>query len=706
MRHRSNSSDLPEVVPSENYGALQIVYDGIEHHPETAHNTATSKDTKHWEKSYLKALQFAWWRRRLWLLVALGTLVVCSIVGAIAAGVIVSRGRGNSTESELSPTTSPSSTHTTATSTFAFGSPTMIPESLPPSTCLGSMCPQMLSVSSLAKGSVAFLFGRGADQAIWYRQAEGEKWTTKWTSLGGAFVSSPTSLSIREGRIDVFAVDESQGVQFKSFQNGEWPDEWTTLYGSCSSQPSSTTFGIDKLSLVCVNADHRLQLKYYKGRWGPSISDWEDLGSGWLSSTPALDSGSQDQVHIVAYGIAGAKIKNRQDVDYSMIYKRYNTTDWQDWEGGWGSFKGDPAIVAVAKNQVEYFGVDKDGAMWHNAWLAEKVVSPSTRRGTNLANLPPEYTDPEKLGGNFTSAPFAFATGNSRIDVLAVGIDGRLKHQARIGKTWAQDWEDLGGYFESAPLALTLGYLAWYLVMLCFVLGLRDRRLASGCSGSFLKKTLDNLVQDSNVSRRVYRTGDLVRISTNGTLGWIGRKNSSQVKIRGQRVELAEIEETIRQHIPSSLTVAVDIFTPGNDNEKQILGAVFGTSGVVSGGSNTQVAGYTKVLTADLIPKLNGTLPHHMVPSVFIPLPSLPVMNTGKLDRKTLHSLAIPLGVQLSKGTATANGQAPKTTGEKLLFDLWSEVLGISKDKPAGRTDNFFNVGGDSIMAMRLVALA
>ncbi|KAF4433752.1 putative Sialidase [Fusarium austroafricanum] len=457
MHQRSISSDLPEVVPSENYGALQVIYDGIEHHPETAHDTATSKDAKYWEKSHLKALQFAWWRRRLWLMVALGILVFCSIVGAIVASVMVSRDRDNSTESEPSPTISSSSTTTTATSTFSFGSPTVIPESLPPSTCLGSMCPQMLSVASLAKGSTAFLFGRGADQAIWYRRAEGEKWITKWTSLGGTFVSSPTSLSIREGRIDVFAVDQSQEVQFKSFQNGEWADEWTTLYGSCSSQPSSTTFGVDKLSLICVNADHRLQLKYYKGRWGPSISEWQDLGSSWLSSTPALDSGALDQVDIVAYGIPGAKMGNQQGADYSMIYKRYNTTDWQDWEGGWGSFKGDPEIIAVAKNQIEYFGVDKDGAMWHNAWLAEKVVSPSTRRGTNLTTLPPEYTDPEKLGGNFTSAPFAFATGNSRIDVLAVGIDGRLKHQARIGKTWAQDWEDLGGYFKSAPLALTLG---------------------------------------------------------------------------------------------------------------------------------------------------------------------------------------------------------------------------------------------------------
>ncbi|KAM5362861.1 hypothetical protein ACJZ2D_012310 [Fusarium nematophilum] len=206
--------------------------------------------------------------------------------------------------------------------------------------------------------------------------------------------------------------------------------------------------------------------------------------------------------------------------------------------------------------------------------------------------------------------------------------------------------------------------------------------------------------------RRVYKTGDLVRISPDGTLSWIGRKDSSQVKIRGQRVELAEIEETIRQHVPKSLTVAVDVFTPGNEDERQILGAVFGTGGVVPGGSSTQVAIYMQELTANLIPRLGGTLPRHMVPSVFIPLDSLPFLSTGKLDRKALHSLAIPLAVELSKGTATTGGQAPETAKEKLLSKLWAEVLRISEDEPAGKSDNFFNVGGDSMMAMRLVALA
>ncbi|KAJ4109657.1 hypothetical protein NW768_012093 [Fusarium equiseti] len=172
--------------------------------------------------------------------------------------------------------------------------------------------------------------------------------------------------------------------------------------------------------------------------------------------------------------------------------------------------------------------------------------------------------------------------------------------------------------------------------------------------------------------RRVYKTGDLVRMGPDGTVTWISRKDSSQVKIRGQRVELAEIEEVIRSRIPQAIPVAVDIFAPSNNDDIQILGAVMAISSVVPGGSSDQVATYMQKLTVDLVPKLKGTLPHHMVPSVFIPLSDLPFLSTGKLDRKTLHSVAVPLAVEMSKGTATISGQAPRTPKEKLLIDLWT----------------------------------
>ncbi|KAK7416707.1 hypothetical protein QQX98_005033 [Neonectria punicea] len=314
-----------------------------------------------------------------------------------------------------------------------------------------------LPLLSLGKRSTTFLFARGTDQAISYRQADAAGWTTEWTSLGGVFLSPPSSLSIRDGRIDVFAVDKTQALQVKTFQDGKWDSKWKNLYGACSSQPTSVSFGIDKLSLLCVDADHRPQLQYYKGGWRENFREWSDLGA-WLSSTPALASGASGYVDVVAYGVASRQDeKTQQGSDLSMIYKRYNTTTWLDWEGGWGSFTGDPAMVAVDETQLEYFGIDKNGTMWHNTRLLVEEATTRARRSTGMSNLPSEYTDPESLGGNFTSTPFAFATGSSRIDVLAVGDDGRLKHQARIEKDWANDWEDLGGYLSSAPLALSFG---------------------------------------------------------------------------------------------------------------------------------------------------------------------------------------------------------------------------------------------------------
>jgi hypothetical protein len=63
------------------------------------------------------------------------------------------------------------------------------------------------------------------------------------------------------------------------------------------------------------------------------------------------------------------------------------------------------------------------------------------------------YSKTETIGGSFESAPHILVTGNRRLDVLAVGTDNKLMHKARVGGTWAGDWEPLGGYFNSVPMA-------------------------------------------------------------------------------------------------------------------------------------------------------------------------------------------------------------------------------------------------------------
>lgn len=212
-------------------------------------------------------------------------------------------------------------------------------------------------------------------------------------------------------------------------------------------------------------------------------------------------------------------------------------------------------------------------------------------------------------------------------------------------------------------------------------------------------------------SRRAYRTGDLVFFNPDGTLTYVGRMGSSQVKIRGQRVELAEIEETIRKHVPSSVRVAVDVFHASEEQDEKrrtILGAVFGVGDISSNSSleDAQVSSFMQSLTHDLLPKLTGSLPAHMVPEVYVPIAEIPLSTSGKLDRKTLQKIAAPLAFSLSRGDSSgATRQPPSTAMEKLICSAWVKVLGIQDEAAVSKWDNFISLGGDSIMSMRLITV-
>ncbi|KAJ0280304.1 NRPS [Colletotrichum noveboracense] len=209
---------------------------------------------------------------------------------------------------------------------------------------------------------------------------------------------------------------------------------------------------------------------------------------------------------------------------------------------------------------------------------------------------------------------------------------------------------------------------------------------------------------------RVYRTGDYVYYNTDGTLSFFARKDS-QVKIRGQRVELSEIEEAIRQHVPSWLTVAVDVFKPGGQ-DRQILAAVFGVGekfeqAISDSGPNAGLIDFIKELSKALKGRLSETLPGHMIPDAYIPLPRIPVQTSGKLDRRALQVMVTSMTFKsiATYTSADDSHQKPATESERVLAGLWCTALKISDVSSVRASDNFFSLGGDSILAMRLVAL-
>ncbi|KAL4951400.1 hypothetical protein BDW69DRAFT_186434 [Aspergillus filifer] len=205
--------------------------------------------------------------------------------------------------------------------------------------------------------------------------------------------------------------------------------------------------------------------------------------------------------------------------------------------------------------------------------------------------------------------------------------------------------------------------------------------------------------------RTMYKTGDLVRQDpADGSITYVGRADG-QVKIRGQRVEVGEIEYWVRQHFEAQ-TVAVDLvkFKDGDPT----LVAVMEMQKDHYDNTSTFLD-VTEQLQASLLhlqTALVKVLPSYMVPTKFIPVQNMPLTASGKLDRRSLRGLLESLTEeQISQyGLAEGNYVAPSTETEGRLTNLWADAL--SSSNAIGANAHFFRVGGDSVTAMRLVALA
>ncbi|AJR06621.1 non-ribosomal peptide synthetase [Photobacterium gaetbulicola] len=176
---------------------------------------------------------------------------------------------------------------------------------------------------------------------------------------------------------------------------------------------------------------------------------------------------------------------------------------------------------------------------------------------------------------------------------------------------------------------------------------------------------------------RLYKTGDLVRWLPDGLLEYVGR-NDNQVKIRGFRVELGEIESTLTALEEVSQAV---VSTVEHDGSKTLVAYVVAEEGV---SPNAQ--------TLETI--LLSKLPDYMVPASITFIDALPLTINGKLDR-----LALPAPQFVDAGAYVA----PRTAFEARLCEIWQDVLGRER---VGIQDNFFQIGGDSISAIRLTAVS
>jgi thioesterase domain-containing protein/acyl carrier protein len=179
----------------------------------------------------------------------------------------------------------------------------------------------------------------------------------------------------------------------------------------------------------------------------------------------------------------------------------------------------------------------------------------------------------------------------------------------------------------------------------------------------------------SFILTRAYRTGDLGSWLPDGNIEFLGRIDQ-QVKIRGHRVELGEIENQLLNHQDLKEVVV----TAATKTDNNIKGDQYITAYIVSA---------RKFPLSELREFLSEKLPHYMIPAYFIRMESIPITASGKIDKKSLPEAGV---------TATERYVPPGDPVEKQLVAIWSEVLGIA-EKIIGIDDNFFALGGHSLTA-------
>ncbi|HEX6288042.1 MAG TPA: amino acid adenylation domain-containing protein, partial [Herpetosiphonaceae bacterium] len=207
----------------------------------------------------------------------------------------------------------------------------------------------------------------------------------------------------------------------------------------------------------------------------------------------------------------------------------------------------------------------------------------------------------------------------------------------------------------------------------------------------------DEHAQDAGA--RLYKTGDLVRYGRDGMLVFLGRVDS-QVKLRGFRIELSEIEVTLRQH--PGVHEAVVLLREDHPGEQQLVAYVVEQRATEHSEDHASPAPAHaerepggEGLTSELREFLGSRLPAYMVPSAFVLLDALPRTPTDKIDRRALPA---PTAAPIERQPALAT---PHDQWELWLSQLWADLL----HRPVvGVTENFFALGGHSLLAVRLMA--
>lgn len=359
----------------------------------------------------------------------------------------------SSSDDQNSSTTSTSDDNSpTSTVNTAFGTPTSFPSSLTgsDSACSGAICGATLSLATPVGSSNSadnlLLFALGTDGSFLYREADATGWKGNWSSLGGDFESPPAVVASSSGRLDIFGVTRSDLImQYKTFRAGSWDSRWTSLGGDCYAPPALCGFP-DGTIYVVTSSDARQTgiKKFSEGTWDrPGTANWNTHNTGYMASNPATACTRGKQAHVLAFGAD----ERGAGPPYELMIKRDNGTRMDFWRTAGGSFQGEPVtFVEDADADVfTVFGLGADDAELYHGTFSRENATTVDGGGS-----------PKRVGGpEFMSVPSVVRNPKGDIDILAVDRNGKLRRAAfdREATLSVDDWQDLGGFFSSAPAA-------------------------------------------------------------------------------------------------------------------------------------------------------------------------------------------------------------------------------------------------------------
>ncbi|RFO98006.1 hypothetical protein DIC66_04580 [Rhodoferax lacus] len=282
---------------------------------------------------------------------------------------------------------------------------------------------------------------------------------------------------------------------------------------------------------------------------------------------------------------------------------------------------------------------------WIPVWLPDKLmavfpgVKVKSLGGATEAAIWSNYYPVDKVDPAWTSIPYGYPIQNARYYILDT-------------------------HLRPVPVSIP-GDL--YIAGDCLAQGYLNRE----------ELTQERFVADPfHAGQRMYKTGDLARFWSDGTMEFLGRSDF-QVKIRGYRVEIGEVESALRA-LPGVRDAICTTWVDGAD-QKSLVAYLLSADGAL-------------LDPAGIKQSLAGKLPDYMVPSYVIAMRAFPLSANGKLDRKALPSP--------SEAASTQTYRAPGTQMEKALVGIWQDVL---KRPQIGVGDNFFDIGGHSLLAVTLM---